>query len=354
MNKAIIFYVGFLAVVLFIACPGIFAQGQYKPGDRVECDSTQMGLYDKGTVVPFRENDLDKTGRVYPVKLDKDTIPGLTRDCMATHMRPLAEEEPKTDGAFAGKATKYKPGDRVECDKSQIGHWEKGTVVHFLQNDMDKESGRYYRVRLDSFKAGGLYSAGHQCMTNFIRPLAEPAVKPSGRFKVGDTVEAKPWTEGWLPAKVIGVEGAFYKVRFDGRDSSHDEFVADERIRRVGAQTASATHNTAAETPRTLTPKMAGALPSLRGTAWKIDYGKGLTGNVFLFCKSGRWEIVPQRAGLIGAVGRSYTVSGSTLTTVNADDGKVEKWKMSWKGGVLEIFDGKVTLRLHYNGETTC
>lgn len=102
-------------------------------------------------------------------------------------------------------------------------------------------------------------------------------------------------------------------------------------------------------------PKMAGAFPSLSGTAWKIDFGRGVTGTVFLFCKkSSRWEIVPARAGSIGAVGKSYSVAGSTLTTVNADDGKVEKWKMSMSGEILELFDGKATLRLHYRGETQC
>lgn len=100
--------------------------------------------------------------------------------------------------------------------------------------------------------------------------------------------------------------------------------------------------------------KAEGAPRSLPGTAWKIDFGKGVTGTVFLFCKSGRWEIVPARAGSIGAVGKSYSVSGSTLTTVNADDEKVQKYKMTWEGDVLELFDGEVTLRLHYNGETQC
>ena len=101
---------------------------------------------------------------------------------------------------------------------------------------------------------------------------------------------------------------------------------------------------TAAQTPR-----------SLPGTAWKIDFGKGVTGTVFLFCKGNkRWEIVPARAGSIGAVGKSYSVSGNTLTTVNADDEMVQKWKMSWEGNVLALNDGKVTLRLHYNGETQC
>lgn len=335
-------------------CISVSAQGEFKPGDRVECDSTQMGRFDKGTVLPFDATDMDKSGRWYRVKLDEDTIPGMTRECLTTHMRPLAAEVSQTDPWATGKATKFKPGDRVECDKSQIGRWEKGTVMPFLQNDMDKESGRYYRVRLDSFKASGLYAAGHECMADFIRPSGEPAVKPSGRFKVGDTVEAQSWAGTWRSAKVTAIEGAFYKVRFDGYDGTHDELVADERIRKPGGGTPAAAAPVGANTTQQMTPKMAGALPSLRGTAWKIDFGKGMTGTLFLFCKSGRWEIVPQRAGSIGAVGRSYSVSGSTLTTVNADDGKVEKWKMSMKGGVLELFDGKVTLRLHYNGETTC
>ncbi len=98
-----------------------------------------------------------------------------------------------------------------------------------------------------------------------------------------------------------------------------------------------------------------GVTRSLNGTAWKIDFGKGLTGTVFLFCKGNkRWEIVPARAGTIGSVGKSYSVSGNTLTTVNADDGMVQNWKMTWDGDVLVLNDGKVTLRLHYNGETQC
>jgi hypothetical protein len=101
--------------------------------------------------------------------------------------------------------------------------------------------------------------------------------------------------------------------------------------------------------------RQASAAPrDLAGTAWKIDFGRGVTGTVFLFCKSGRWEIVPARAGSIGAVGRSYKTAGSVLTTVNADDGKVEKWKMTWAGDVLIIDDGAQPLRLNYNGRTQC
>ena len=101
-------------------------------------------------------------------------------------------------------------------------------------------------------------------------------------------------------------------------------------------------------------PKMAGAFPALPGTTWRIDFGRGVTGTAFLFCKSGRWEIVPSRAGSIGAVGKTHKVSGDILTTVNADDGQVEKFKMAWKENVLELNDGKTVLRLYYSGETQC
>jgi len=91
---------------------------------------------------------------------------------------------------------------------------------------------------------------------------------------------------------------------------------------------------------------------SLPGTAWKIDFGRGVTGTIFRFPRNGRWEIVPNRPGSIGAVGKSYTVSGSTLTTVNADDGMVQKWTMTWQGDILELNDGKTSMMLHYNGTT--
>lgn len=91
---------------------------------------------------------------------------------------------------------------------------------------------------------------------------------------------------------------------------------------------------------------------SLSGTGWKIDFGKGETGTVFNFYKNGAWEIVPQDYRTKGAVGKSYTVSGNTLTTVNADDGMVEEWEMRWDGEILVLFDGTTTLRLHYDGET--
>ncbi len=97
----------------------------------------------------------------------------------------------------------------------------------------------------------------------------------------------------------------------------------------------------------------AGTLPPLPGTAWKIDYGRGKTGDVFLFCSTGTWQILPAR-GSIGAVGRSFTVAGNTLTTVNRDDGQVQNWRLSGSDGVMVIRDGRQTLTLHYNGTPQC
>lgn len=98
----------------------------------------------------------------------------------------------------------------------------------------------------------------------------------------------------------------------------------------------------------------AAAPRALPGTAWKIDFGKGVTGTLFMFCRSGTWEIVPARRGSIGAVGKSFRVSGSKLTTVNRDDGMVQSWDMQWVGDVLVINDGAQALRLHHAGETKC
>lgn len=365
--KNYLFLTAIAFIFLLLANSAVSAQAKkFKPGDRVECDWLQNGKYDSGTVVPFTSTDLDKSGRWFRVKLDNDTIPNSTTECMATRLRPLVEantddsendseeseeEEENSPGNdnsnqsnSKNKAGKFKPGDRVECDKAQIGVWEKGTVMNYLPNDTDR--GSYIRVRLDGYK---FFKEGHQCMLNFVRPLGEASLKTSGKYKVGDRVEAQNSNGSWLPASITAVEGAFYKVRFDNRDSRYDEKIDDARIRPLG------TSENKENTTKNTTPKTGGVPRSLSGTAWKIDFGRGLTGSLYRFCPGGSgWEIVPDRAGSIGAVGSSYKVSGNTLTTVNRDDGMVQKWKMSWEGDVLVLNDGKVTLKLHYNGETKC
>ena len=43
--------------------------------------------------------------------------------------------QPGNQSATQNNAMKYKPGERVECDKASIDSWEKGTIMPFLKND---------------------------------------------------------------------------------------------------------------------------------------------------------------------------------------------------------------------------
>ena len=358
-----------LAGVLGLVSLASAEAGPFKPGDRVACDWMQNGNYDAGTVVPFEKNDLDKSGRWYRVKLDKDTIPGSTVECMANRLRGAAADRDQNEADAPAQrpaprrapqppakaaATRYKPGDRVECDKAQIGIWEKGIVVPYLPSDGDTASGRYYRVKLDGYT---LYPAGHECLTNFMRPLAGAGISGlvgHAMHKVGDVVEALNSNNSWLRARIVAIENGFYKVRFEGRDARYDESVDEKRLRPAGTLEREAAEQRRRDQQRQQPTPTGGPAPNdLPGTAWKIDFGKGLTGAVFLFCRSGSWSMVLAN-GTIGAVGSSYDVSGSTLTTVNKDDGLTTRWRMNRAGDVLAIDDGRRTLRLHYNGETQC
>ena len=244
-------------------------------------------------------------------------------------------------------ATKYKPGDRVECDKAQMGIWEKGTVMAFLPDDTNKNSGRFYRVRLDAFVKGGLYMAGHECVVAAIRSINEAPLKASGKYKVGDQIEAQNANLSWLPAKIIAVEGAFYKVRFDSRDERYDEMIDDIRIRKIGgekAKTADVSNN-----PKT-TPKTAAT--SLPGSAWSLrlyrkskGYSADGTIMTMLFCPNGTWDTVryglsPGNAGAVGQRG-TYKVAGKTLTLKNGQGGQTETYTITWLDAkTVELSDG--------------
>lgn len=85
---------------------------------------------------------------------------------------------------------KYKPGDRVECDKASIDYWEKGTIMPFVKGDAT--NGERYRVRIDSHARGGMYLEGLLCKVENIRPIPGAAFKndataiPVGRATVDD------------------------------------------------------------------------------------------------------------------------------------------------------------------------
>lgn len=204
----------------------------------------------------------------------------------------------------AAQSPAFRPGDRVECDFTQTGRYESGTVAPFDRLDLD-QSGRWYRVKLDKDK---IPNSTVECMANRLRRSAAP------------------------PPAATQTTPAIPSAGPAGKSPS----LAEPR-----------------KSPPTEAPAAKTMPRTLPGTAWKIDFGRGVTGTIFLFCRSGRWEIVPA-GGSIGAVGKSYEVSGTTLTTVNRDDGKVERYGMTWKPDVLELNDGRTTMRLRYNGETQC
>ena len=101
---------------------------------------------------------------------------------------------------------------------------------------------------------------------------------------------------------------------------------------------------------------MANGFPVIPGTAWKIDWGiRGGNVQVFLFCKSGRWEVVsPMRSsGAVTLMG-TYELKGNRLVTQNMNGREVTNYQMAWKDSVLELNSGKSVMRLHYNGATAC
>ena len=225
-----------------------------------------------------------------------------------------------TSHVLAATNGKYKVGDRVECDPAQIGQFKKGTVAPYLKNDLDQESGRYYRVVLD----GSYITEGYECMATHMRPLAE-AAPPAA-----ESPKTSP------PAN----------------NSVNPVPVAPPVVAPVADPKPAATPTKAAS----LKPKLVGGLPVLAGTAWKIDWGiKGSNVQNFLFCTTGRWEVVSSQLlnGALTMMG-TYRVQGKSLLARDANDGKTTTYKMTWKGGMLELNDGKSKMKLYEPVKTLC
>ena len=170
--------------------------------------------------------------------------------------------------------------------------------------------------------------------------------------QVGDRVEAE-WKKGlWYSAKIIEVNAEQYKVRYES--DGVIQSVTPERIRPiVGNGPAPGSNQSPANVQ---TPVIANGFPTIAGTAWKIDWGiRGGNVQVFLFCKSGRWEVVsPTRSsGSVSLMG-TYDLNRNSLVTRNLNGGEVTNYRMTWKEKVLELDSGKSVMRLHYNGISAC
>lgn len=349
--------------LILAANPEAVAQGRYKIGDRVECDTSQIGQFKPGTIVPYPKNETDRSGRLFYVVLDGSHITeGYV--CMATHMRVLAAAPPvsaarpdrKDDQpAAANQPPKFKPGDRVECDASQIGAWKSGVVMHYLQTDRYRDAnGGYVRVRLDNTRgAASTFDPGGQvCMANFVRPFNDGYKEkaPNEARRVDDHLEAQDYAGNWLPARIVATDGAFFTVRFDNHDRTHDETVDAVRLRTTGTGAPMKASETAV-----MPLPMNGGIPAIPGTAWKMDFGIK-QGNVqrILFCKSGRWEVVSSQllnGGAVSPMGK-YSVSGSTLALTG--DGKTTNYRISRNDVGLLLSGGRQDMRLYEPVPTEC
>jgi hypothetical protein len=172
-----------IATVILMFAASLLAAAQdlsqtYTVGELIEVKWAETWL--KAKIVE------EKNGR-YTIVYEVD---GATNFVYKDRMRPLAgaktqrkqtqevtgrpEKTPAETNNDAQKGVnKYKLGDRVECDRTYMNSWEKGTVVKLRKTD--PQDGKMYRVLLDSYAKAGLYLDGHDCYVDAMRLLAGAA-----------------------------------------------------------------------------------------------------------------------------------------------------------------------------------
>ncbi len=173
-----------VAAVIFIVAVNSPTAAQdmnqnYEVGDKVEIKRAE-GWF-KAVVT-----EIGSTGRFFTIVYDRDGYTGYAqRDVMrliegakpSTKPRPAPDTNGQTpltqSGTAKTAANKYKTGDRVECDRTGMEQWEKGTVVPLRKTDF--QDGRIYRVLLDSYAKAGMYLDGHDCTVESMRLLAGAA-----------------------------------------------------------------------------------------------------------------------------------------------------------------------------------
>lgn len=207
-----------IVTLVFIAAgdTAVAAQGKYKVGDRVECDTVGNGNgWRKGTVIAFQEDDVyngyaQDSGYFYRVMIFAHDPKG--QFCKSENMRlqakaaaPLAitkndgggdENQPQANNKTENQALKFKRGDRVECDNTESGkHWDKGTVIAFegdeKYNGYSQDSGYFYRVRIDRHAA--LDPQGRLCKATAMRPLGTAnSPKNQAKNQANDGTNGQP------------------------------------------------------------------------------------------------------------------------------------------------------------------
>jgi len=128
LQRRFVFGWAMVAITLLLAAASqVVAQNKtYKPGDRVECETTGSGKYwTKGTVLPFRSNDwpsgVEPDGSWYRVKADSNKVEYY---CKVEFIRPIAG------------GTEMKPENKVETagnNQDVTGKTEAPAVGGFIE-----------------------------------------------------------------------------------------------------------------------------------------------------------------------------------------------------------------------------
>ena len=167
-----------LAVFMFAASSLATAQDMnqnYEVGDKVEIKRAEGWV--KGVVI-----EIGGSGSSFSVQYEPDGhVSYVRRDVMRllggakppTAANQNNQTQPTQTGTPNNTANKYKIGDRVQCERTDMQAWETGTVVPLRKTDF--QDGRIYRVLLDSYSKAGLYLDGHDCTVERMRPLAGAA-----------------------------------------------------------------------------------------------------------------------------------------------------------------------------------
>ena len=110
--------------------------------------------------------------------------------------------------ALAETAPTYKVGDKVEV--LWKGTWYPAAVIEVKPDE--------WKIHYDGYEA------------SWDEWVKSDRIRMPG-FKVGDAVEVL-WKGTWYPAQVIEAKPDEWKIHYDGYESSWDEWVKTDRIRR--------------------------------------------------------------------------------------------------------------------------
>lgn len=141
-------------------------------------------------------------------------------------------------------ASKYKLNEVV--DVLWNGAWYEGTIVAIAPNDKYRVHYSGYSSSWDEWvtlprlrtktgkglKGSGAAAKPTTAPTGGPAPSAALTAAPAaGAFAAGEAVNIL-WKGSWYPGKIIGVNGAQYKVHYDGYSASWDEWVTAARLKK--------------------------------------------------------------------------------------------------------------------------